>query len=279
MGILSQLQSDPTGTLIEILYRMPAVLIALTLHELAHGYMALRCGDPTAQMLGRLTFNPLKHLDPVGTLFMFLFGFGWARPVPVNSRNFKNFRRDDLLVSIAGVVMNFFLFLFAMLAMTGINQLMWKPEMWDLQSVFPLLTPREFLSFDGVNFYFTYGGENIVALEWAAEGGVYVEDAIIYLQTPWLMYLQRFFMNFAMVNLGLCLFNLLPVPPLDGYHVVNDIFLRGKLHIPSRVMNILMVVLLVICFATNFFSDLVSQAISFVQNGVLGAILWIFGLG
>ena len=75
MSILSQLQSDPTGFLISFLYRVPAVLIALTLHELAHGYVALKCGDPTAQMLGRLTFNPLKHLDPVGTIFMFLFGF------------------------------------------------------------------------------------------------------------------------------------------------------------------------------------------------------------
>ena len=89
LSILSQLQSDPVSTLIALLYRVPAVLIALTLHELAHGYVALRCGDPTAQMMGRLSFNPLRHLDPVGTAFMLLFGFGWARPVPVNPRNFK----------------------------------------------------------------------------------------------------------------------------------------------------------------------------------------------
>ena len=110
LSILSQLQSDPVSTLIALLYRVPAVLIALTLHELAHGYVALRCGDPTAQMMGRLSFNPLRHLDPVGMAFMLLFGFGWARPVPVNPRNFKHFRRDDLLVSIAGVAMNLILF-------------------------------------------------------------------------------------------------------------------------------------------------------------------------
>lgn len=279
MGILSQLQSDPTGAIITILYQIPAVLIALTLHELAHGYVALKCGDPTAQMLGRLSFNPMKHLDPVGTLFMFLFGFGWARAVPVNPRNFKNFRRDDFLVSIAGVVVNFCLFVFSMLVMTLIHRFMWKEELWAMGEYLPLITHRDFLSFQGVNFYFTYSGEGLVAMEMAAEGGVYVDDAINHLAMPWLMYLQRFFMHFSLVNLGLCIFNLLPIPPLDGYHVVNDIFLRGKLHIPSRYMNVIMVGMLVICFATNFFSDIVNTAIDFVQNGVLSAILWIFGMG
>ena len=127
MGILSGLQSDPQGTLILLLYRIPAILIALTLHELAHGYVALRCGDPTAQMMGRLSFNPLRHLDPIGTLFMLLFGFGWARPVPVNPRNFKNFRRDDLLVSIAGVVTNFCLFFLSMLIMVLTTTLLFTP--------------------------------------------------------------------------------------------------------------------------------------------------------
>ena len=279
MSILSQLQGDPTGTLIAILYRIPAVLIALTLHELAHGYVAMRCGDPTAQMLGRLSFNPLKHLDPVGTLCMFLFGYGWARPVPVNSRNFKNFRRDDLLVSIAGVVTNFCLFLFSMILMTGVHYFLWKPELWEMGEAFSLLNARDFLSFEGVNFNFAYAGKGVVALEWAKDGRVYVEDVIIYLQTPWLAYVQRFLMNFSLVNLGLCLFNLLPIPPLDGYHVVNDIFLRGKLHIPARIMNVLMVGLLVICFATNFFSDLVAKAMYFVQGGVLNVLLAVFGMG
>ena len=279
MGILSQLQSDPTGALIAILYRMPAVLIALTLHELAHGYVALKCGDPTAQMLGRLSFNPLKHLDPIGTLFMFLFGFGWARAVPVNPRNFKNFRRDDFLVSIAGVVVNFCLFVFSMFVITIIHRLMWSDDLWRMSEFCPLLNHRDFLSFDGVNFNFTYAGEGVVALEYATSGGVYVDDAIHYLQTPWLMYLQRFFMNFSMVNLGLCLFNLLPIPPLDGYHVVNDIFIRGRLHIPQRFMNIIMIALLVICFSTNIVSNIIGKAIYFVQGGVLSAILWIFGLG
>lgn len=279
MGILSQLQSDPMGALISILYQLPAVLIALTLHELAHGYTALKCGDPTAQMMGRLSFNPLKHLDPMGMLFMFLFGFGWARAVPVNPRNFKHFRRDHLLVSIAGVIMNFCLFVLSMLIMTLIHCFLWKGELWQLGELFPLINHRDFLSFQGINFYFTYSGEGYIALETAAAGSVYVEDALTYLQTPWLMYLQRFFMHFSMINLSLALFNLLPVPPLDGYHIVNDVFIRGRLHIPQRVMNILMIALLVICFATDIVSNILGKALYFVQDGVLSAILWIFGLG
>ena len=275
MNILSQLQSDPLRTLISLLYRVPAVLIALTLHELAHGYVALRCGDPTAQMLGRLSFNPLRHLDPIGTLFMFLFGVGWARPVPVNSRNFKNFRRADLLVSLAGVVMNFLLFFVTMFLLLGLNQLIWTPETWTQG---PLTTQRDFLSFDGWNFYSVFTGENFLFIR-EVGGRVYYLDSIDeFLKTPWLLYLQRFLMNFAMVNLGLSLFNLLPIPPLDGYHVVNDIFLRGKLHIPARVMNVLMLGLMVVLFFTSFLSTLISRAIYFVQGGVLSMILWIFGM-
>ena len=308
MGILSALQSDPKGTLIILLYQIPAILIALTLHELAHGYVAYRCGDPTAQMMGRLTFNPLKHLDPIGALFMLLFGFGWARPVPVNPRNYKHYRRDDLLVSIAGITMNFCLFFLTMMALTGLNQLLWKPELWTLGS---LATPREFLSFQGLNFYTVLSGENAVIVEDAtqyirsvsgdtvylsfltpakyqdmsivydAAGKYYfaVDGLTEYLRFPWLIYVQRFLMFFARVNLALAVFNLIPIPPLDGYHVVNDIFLRGKLHIPAKVMSALMVGMLALFYFTNIFSTAISTAVSFVQGGVLNAILWVFGLG
>lgn len=308
MGILSALQSDPKGTLIILLYQIPAILIALTLHELSHGYVAYRCGDPTAQMMGRLTFNPLKHLDPIGTLFMLLFGFGWARPVPVNPRNYKHFRRDDLLVSLAGIIMNFCLFFMAMLLMTSINQLLWKPELWTLGS---LTTPREFLSFQGMNFYSVLGGENTVIVEDATQyihsvsgnsaylslltpsqfqnmsivydstGAYYfaLEGLSDYLRSPWLIYVQRFLMFFARINLSLAVFNLIPIPPLDGYHVVNDIFLRGRLHIPARVMSVLMIGMLALFYFTDIFSTAISTAVYFVQGGVLSAILWVFGLG
>ena len=308
MGILSALQSDPKGTLIILLYQIPAILIALTLHELSHGYVAYRCGDPTAQMMGRLTFNPLKHLDPIGTLFMLLFGFGWARPVPVNPRNYKHFRRDDLLVSLAGITMNFCLFLMAMLLMTSINQLLWKPELWTLGS---LATPREFLSFQGMNFYSALGSENTIVVEDATQyirsvsgnsaylslltpsqfqnmsivydstGAYYfaLEGLSDYLRSPWLIYVQRFLMFFARINLSLAIFNLIPIPPLDGYHVVNDIFLRGRLHIPAKVMNVVMIGMLALFYFTDIFSTAISTAVYFVQGGVLNAILWVFGLG
>ncbi len=287
LGILSALQSDPKGTLIILLYQIPAILIALTLHELSHGYVAYRCGDPTAQMMGRLTFNPIKHLDPIGTVFMVLFGFGWARPVPVNPRNYKHFRRDDFLVSIAGVTMNFCLFFVTMLAITGINELLWKPELWELGKLSasaPLLTRRDFLNFDGFNFYSVISGENVLFTRAASESSAYVlgtgDDAFLqYLRTPWLLYVQRFLMYFSRINLSLAIFNLIPIPPLDGYHVVNDIFLRGRLHIPARVVNLLMMGLLAMFYFTDIFSTFISKAVYFVQGGVLNAILWIFGLG
>ena len=84
-------------------------LLAIILHEVAHGYIAEQFGDPTARLLGRLTLNPLKHLDPIGTIAIFVFGFGWARPVPVNPGNFRRPRRDMVWVALAGPATNFLL--------------------------------------------------------------------------------------------------------------------------------------------------------------------------
>ena len=275
MGILSGLQSDPQGTLILLLYRIPAILIALTLHELAHGYVALRCGDPTAQMMGRLSFNPLRHLDPIGTLFMLLFGFGWARPVPVNPRNFKNFRRDDLLVSIAGVVTNFCLFFLSMLIMVLTTTLLFTPDLWQVGE---LTTYRDFLRFDGWNFYTILYGSNLLYVKEAGEYVYYQDSLTSFLRTPWLLYVQRFLMFFAQLNLGLAVFNLLPIPPLDGYHVFNDILLRGRLHIPANVMRIIMIGMLAAFYFTSFFSTIVSRVVYFVQGGVVDLLLAVFGL-
>lgn len=93
---------------------LPIVLLALTVHEVSHGFMAYRLGDPTAKNLGRLTLNPLKHLDPFGTICMILFHFGWAKPVPINTRYFKKPRRDTALTALAGPVSNL------LLALTGV---------------------------------------------------------------------------------------------------------------------------------------------------------------
>jgi Zn-dependent protease len=80
----------------------PAILFGLTIHEFSHGWVAWRLGDPTAKMLGRLTLNPLKHLDPIGTIALFLFRFGWAKPVPIDPRNFRHPTRDMAISSLAG---------------------------------------------------------------------------------------------------------------------------------------------------------------------------------
>jgi len=105
MGLLNLLLKDPLGFL---LIAVP-LLYSVIFHELAHGWVALRMGDPTAKSMGRLSLNPLKHLDPMGTIMLFLFGFGWARPVPVNFNLLRDKRKGMILVSAAGIATNMFL--------------------------------------------------------------------------------------------------------------------------------------------------------------------------
>jgi len=93
----------------DFIYLAPGIFIGLTFHEFAHAYVAFRLGDPTAKHMGRLTLNPLAHLDPFGTIMLFLFRFGWAKPVPVDPRNLKNPKRDMLWISAAGPLMNMLL--------------------------------------------------------------------------------------------------------------------------------------------------------------------------
>ena len=117
MGLLNLLIKDP---LTFVLLAIP-LLYSIILHELAHGWVAYRMGDPTAKWQGRLTLNPLKHLDPIGTIMLFLVGFGWARPVPVNFNNIRDTRKGLILVSSAGIIANMLLaflafFLFQLLS-------------------------------------------------------------------------------------------------------------------------------------------------------------------
>ena len=95
--------------IIQILLMIPVMLISLSVHEFAHARVAYARGDATARNLGRMTVNPLKHIDPIGALCMILFRFGWAKPVPVNSRNLRNPQRDMALVSVAGPISNLLL--------------------------------------------------------------------------------------------------------------------------------------------------------------------------
>jgi len=103
MGLIQLLFREPTAFLI---LSVP-LLYSIIIHELAHGWVAFRMGDMTAKWMGRLTLNPLRHLDPIGTLMLFIFGFGWAKPVPVNIGNMRNQRLGLVLTSAAGITANF----------------------------------------------------------------------------------------------------------------------------------------------------------------------------
>ena len=121
MGLLKLLIDDP---LTFVLLAIP-LLYSIIIHELAHGWVALRMGDPTAKNAGRLTLNPLSHLDPIGTIMLFIVGFGWARPVPVNLGYIRDYRRGLVLVSSAGIVANM---IFAFLAVLLLKWLTPAPQ-------------------------------------------------------------------------------------------------------------------------------------------------------
>jgi Zn-dependent protease len=105
MGLLKLLFNDPIAFVLLII----PLLYSVVIHEVAHGWVANRMGDPTARLLGRLSLNPLKHLDPIGTLMLFLVGFGWAKPVPINMNNIADRRKGLIFVSSAGILANLLL--------------------------------------------------------------------------------------------------------------------------------------------------------------------------
>lgn len=263
MGILNRLQSwmswftsDPVGFLIYLVYFAASILLTLMLHEIAHGYVAWKCGDPTAKMLGRLSMDPRRHLDPVGTLFLVFFGFGWAKPVPVNSRNFENYRRDDFLVSIAGITVNITLFLLSLSLAVGLNGLLWKPEVIEYYGAEALL------SSSGIGYSVLVSG-----------GGAENTEAMRY---PWVQYIQRFLLMFGSMNLSVGLFNLLPIPPLDGYHIFNDILLKGRLRLNRNAFQIAQVVLIVLCLSGGL-SSILTTAFDAVEEAVLRLLLRMTG--
>lgn len=150
--------------LIGLILSVPGLLLALSMHEFAHGYAAYKMGDNTAKYNGRLSINPFAHLDPIGTLCLFLFHFGWAKPVPINPNNFTNRRRGVIIVSLAGPFMNFLLALLSALAV----QLL-----------------RKFAP--------------------ASEIAIFLYYILQYSE---------------ILNIGLMVFNLIPIPPLDGSKVL-----------------------------------------------------------
>ena len=232
------------------LYRIPALVFSLCCHEWAHAYVANRCGDPTARFMGRMTINPLRHLDPLGTVMMMTMGFGWAKPVPVNPANYRNRLADDVKVSLAGITVNFLLFLLFTALAVGLNGLLWRAD------VLRVYGPEQFLRYGGINTALVLASSELGAV----------------MRTPMLAPVMAFFTVAAQMNLSLAIFNLLPIPPLDGYHVFNDLLLRGRFHLSPQIAQMGMIALLVLSFSTN----ILGNVMGFLAGHVHGGVLWLF---
>ena len=140
---INDLTTNPSATLITLAYTAACILLSLILHECAHGWVAYKCGDPTAKMLGRLTLNPAKHLDPFGTICMVFLHVGWARPVPINPRNFHHFRRDYIMVSLAGIVTNLLLCFMSMVISALLCKIIYQPEFLQRNKIHAQLRAHE----------------------------------------------------------------------------------------------------------------------------------------
>ena len=149
--------------LISILLSLPIVLLTLSVHEMAHGYVAGKLGDPTAKALGRITLNPIKHLDPMGFICMLLFGFGWANPVPINTRNFKKPRRDMAISAAAGPISNLLLALFFMILMRVSWMFLWNIKITTETQLMMIEYFWMFLSM-GVSLNITFAVFNLIPI-------------------------------------------------------------------------------------------------------------------
>jgi Zn-dependent protease len=202
-----------TERLIFMVVFFPLFLVSIMAHEVAHGYAALRAGDPTARLAGRLSFNPIVHIDPIGLLFFLMsawmgVGFGWAKPVPINPMHFKNYRKDIIVVSLAGVAANFALVILAVIFIK-------------------ILIVTGVMHFHNFNF------------------AAYTRSD---------KYLLTLLMRFVALNAVLIVFNLIPIPPLDGSKVLMMILPRGGAMAVARLgqYGFLILFLLLMTHALDF---------------------------
>ena len=256
---------NPKGMLIFFLLAFPGRIMALSLHEYAHAWMANRCGDPTAKMMGRLTINPMKHLDPLGTALMLLVGFGWAKPVPVNPRNFRNYRMDDLKVSLAGVTMNLIMFLLSLVLMTAaVGLALSRVPAGTMTTTGVKVFRMNYLGTDAL--IFPADSTYVPVMQLLRNLPYYPGEALnkpVFGSVAGNLYQMVGY--FCMTNLVLCLFNLLPIPPLDGYHVLNDLVLRKKqLFANPQVARIASTVLFVLVL-----TGVVGRAIGWLDTKIL----------
>ncbi len=202
-----------------ILFQVIVLMLAFSVHESAHAYVAMRLGDPTAYMLGRVTLNPLKHIDPLGSVIVplvsLVYGWGmigWAKPCPVTLRNFKHAKRDDILVSLAGPASNLAMALVALVL---------------------LLVFKHAVS----------GGASSIAAAMAiANKAQGIEtDAL-----PTLFPLALLLYFGVLINLLLFVFNLIPVPPLDGSHVLRQFLPYGVERVYDRFGGYMLLLVLLL---------------------------------
>ena len=220
------LLSEPEA-LLTLLLTVPAVLIAITFHEYAHAFAADKLGDDTPRRQGRLTLNPLKHLDPFGTLMLFFAGFGWGKPVEIDSRNFnRNIKMSvaEAIVAAAGPIMNFVL----AIVFSFIYAILWK---------------------FAYGFIVTQIGYIILIL---------VQECIV-------------------INLGLGIFNLIPLPPLDGSNIIKGILPYNVRNWFEQYYQIFYIVFIVI-WVTGLASLIISPIIEAVYEWIMNITLSIFGL-
>lgn len=258
LDYLSTLFAEPLAFFDQAIYRVLAVLIGLCCHEWGHAYAAYRCGDDTAKRAGRLSLNPLRHLDPVGTLLMFFAGFGYAKPVPVNPWNYRGDRRKcDLFVSLAGISINIVLFVLFTVLTAVCSAFLWHPEV---------------IAEVGLSTVISYRYNAV----WSMIGGYGMQDFGQLIAHPWLVPFVRLFAYTALVNLNLAVFNLIPLPPLDGYHVFNDLLFKGRIHLSERAFNIGMVIVLILA-AQGILGDMISAVVYPAQDLLLAPIKMIWG--
>ncbi len=210
---------------LSLLYALPGVLLALSVHEFSHGYVASKFGDPTAKLSGRLTLNPIKHIDIFGFISMLIVGFGWAKPVPVNTRYLKKARRDMAFIALAGPVSN-------------------------------LIT-----AFLGTVLYYLF-----VTAVFKLNINIPVEifNGIILI-----------IISLISVNVGLAIFNLIPIPPLDGSRIL-DAFLPTKAYIAYHKYEQIITIVLFVLIITDIIPIPISGAIDWVMNGMLKIVGLVF---